>query len=58
MAQSVKRLTLGFHSGHDLRVVRLSLTLVSVLSGESAWASLPAPRTPLAQSGMESVSLK
>ena len=35
VAQLVKRLTLGFSSGHDLRVVRSSPTLGSALSGES-----------------------
>ena len=43
MAQLVKRLTLGFSSGHDLRVVRSSPTLGSVLSEVSAWDSLPLP---------------
>ena len=32
VAQSVKHLSLDFGSGHDLRVVRLSLTSGSVLS--------------------------
>ena len=36
MAQSVESPTLGFGSGHDLRVVRLSPALGSMLSGESA----------------------
>ena len=34
--QSVKHLTPGFSSGHDLRVIRLSPMLGSVLSEESA----------------------
>lgn len=39
MAQSVKRLTLGFGSGQDLTV-----HLGSLLSGKSAWDSLsPSP---------------
>jgi len=46
LAQSVKRLTLGFGSGHDLRVVGLSLTMGSVLSGESAEDSFPLPLPP------------
>ena len=36
MAQSVKCLTLGFGSCQDLKVVRLSLALGSVLGRESA----------------------
>ena len=44
----IKHLTLGFSSGHDLRVVRLSPVLGSVLSLETAGDSLslctPAPR--------------
>ena len=41
VAQLVKRLTHGFSSGHDLRVVRLSPVLGSTITGESAWDSLP-----------------
>ena len=40
MAQSVERPALDFGSGHDLRVVRSSPTLGSVLSTEPAWDSL------------------
>ena len=36
MAQSVRHPTLGFGSGHDLRVVGWSPGWGSVLSGESA----------------------
>jgi len=36
VAQSVKCPTLGFGSGHDLRMVRSSPTSGSVLSAESA----------------------
>ena len=36
VAQSVKPPTLDFSSGHDLRVVRLSPTLGSVLGMETA----------------------
>ena len=43
MAQSVKHLTLGFSSGHDLRVMRLSPVSSSVLGMESAWDSLSLP---------------
>ena len=39
VAQSVMLLTLSFCSGPDLRVVRWSPHLGSVLSGESAWDS-------------------
>ena len=41
MAQFVKHVTLGFGSGHDLRVVRLSPMSGSMLSVESTWDSLP-----------------
>jgi len=51
LAQSVKRLTLDFRSGHDLRVIRLSPTLGSALGVGPAWdslspsaSSLPCPR--------------
>ena len=40
MAQSTEHLTLGFSSGHDLRVVRWSPTADSMLSRESAEDSL------------------
>ena len=40
MAQSLKHLTLDFGSGHDLKVLELSPTLGSALSGESALGSL------------------
>ena len=40
VAQSIKHPTLDFSSGHDLTVVRLSPTLSSTLSMESAWDSL------------------
>ena len=47
MARTVKHLTLGFGSGHDLRVVGSSHTLGSALSVESAGdfltPSLPLP---------------
>ena len=36
MAQLVKRVTLDFGSGHDLRVVRSSASLGTVLSAKSA----------------------
>lgn len=36
VGQSVKRLTLGFGSGHELMVVRVSPTSGSGLSAESA----------------------
>ena len=36
VAQLVKQLTLGFSSGHDLRVMRLSPTSGSMLGMESA----------------------
>lgn len=35
MAQSIKHPTPGFDSGHDLKVVRLSPALGSILSMES-----------------------
>ena len=38
--QSVKPLTLGFGSSHDLRIVRSSPVLDSTLSLESAYISL------------------
>ena len=41
-AQSVECLTLGFSSGHDLRVVRSIPASGSALSRKSAWDSLPA----------------
>lgn len=40
MAQAVKCLTLDFGSGHNLRVVRWSAVLGSVLGEEAAWDSL------------------
>ena len=43
VAQSVKHLTLDFSSGHDLGFVGSRLVLRSVLSGKSAWTSLPVP---------------
>jgi len=52
-AQSVKHPTLGFSSGLDLRVVRLSPVWGSTLSTESAWHSLslsPSSRPPLSLS--------
>jgi len=39
VAQSVGRRTLSFSSGHDLRVLRLSSTLGSMLRAESACPS-------------------
>ena len=45
MAQSVKHQALDFGSGHDLRVVRSSPVLDSVLGEESAWGS-PRPSAP------------
>jgi len=45
-AQSVKRPTLDFSSGHDPRIVRSSPELGSVLSGESAWDSLSPSASP------------
>jgi len=55
VAQSVKRPTLDFGSGHDLRILGSSPVLggvVSTLSGESAWDSflfpLPLLLPPLA----------
>jgi len=41
VAQSVEWPNLGFGSGCDLRVMKLSPALGSVLSTESAWVSLP-----------------
>lgn len=41
MAQSVKPLTLDFGSNCDLRIVRRSVTLGSVLSAESVLSLLP-----------------
>uniref|UniRef100_A0A452RRJ7 DUF4485 domain-containing protein n=1 Tax=Ursus americanus TaxID=9643 RepID=A0A452RRJ7_URSAM len=41
VSQAVKCVTLGFGSGHDLRVVRSSPKLGSALRGESAGDSLP-----------------
>ena len=47
VAQLVKRPTLEFGSGPDLRVVSSSLTLGSVLGVEPAWGSLLSlPRSP------------
>ena len=46
VAQLVERLTLGFNSGHDLRVLGLSPTSGSVFCRESAggfYLSLPEP---------------
>ena len=37
LAQSVKHLILGFSSGHDLRVMRLSAALGFKLSMKPAW---------------------
>ena len=42
----VKHPTLGFSSGHDLRVKRLSPVTGSVLSMEPAWDSLSLPLPP------------
>ena len=53
VAQSVECPTLGFGSGHDLRVVRLSPASGSALSGESVCDSLspsPLPYPPLLHS--------
>ena len=49
MAQSVEHPTPDFGSGHDLRVLGLSATLGSVLSGESAsgFSLLPLLLLPL-----------
>ena len=48
VAQSPKHLILDFGSGHDLRVVRSSLTSGSMLGVESALDSLsPSPSIPL-----------
>ena len=47
VAQSVEQLTLGFGSGHDPRVLRLSPASGPMFSGESAWVSLP-PSCPSA----------
>ena len=47
MAQLVECLTLGFGTGYDLRVVRSSSVMGSVLGMESAWGSLyPSPSAP------------
>jgi len=43
VVQLVKHLTLDFGSGHDLRVVRSSPALGSVLAVGPAWDSLSAP---------------
>ena len=40
VAQSIKHPTLDFSSGRDLRIVRSSFVLSSVISRESAWDSL------------------
>ena len=40
MAQLVKRLTLGFDSGHDPRVVSSSLHRACIVRAEPAWDSL------------------
>ena len=49
MAQSVKPPTLGFSSGHDLRVLGSSPISESLLSGEYAWRfSLSLSLPPLA----------
>ena len=40
MAQSVKRLTLGFGSGHDLMVHRFKPRVGPDASAKSAWDSL------------------
>ena len=46
MAQLVKRRTLDFGSGHDLRVLRLTPELGSVLHMKPSWDSLsPLPST-------------
>ena len=41
VVQLVRHLTPDFSSGHDFRVVRWSPTLDSMLSGKTAWDSLP-----------------
>lgn len=47
VAQLVEHPTFGFGLGHDLRVLRSSSTLGSVLGTESAWESLsPSPFAP------------
>ena len=43
---SVKRPTLGFGWGHDLRIMRCSRSVGSFLSGESAADSLPPSAPP------------
>jgi len=50
VAQLVKHLIFGFGSGHDLRVVRLSLTLGFLLSRVSACLRLFLPLPLLARS--------
>ena len=50
MAQLVKHRTLGFGSGHGLRVLRLSSALGPVLSVESACPSAPPPTCVLSLS--------
>ena len=57
VAQSVKHLTLDLSSGHDLRVVRSSPGLGSVLSMEPAYDSLPLS-APLPLMHALSLSLK
>ena len=44
----VKHPALGFSSGHDLRVMRLSLVSGSTLSVALAWDAFPLPLPPLA----------
>ena len=43
LAQLVKQPTLDLGSGHDLGIMRLNFTLVSVLSAESEILSLSVP---------------
>ena len=55
VAQLVKRPTLDFGSGHDLRVMRLSPTLSSMLSRMSTQDSL-SPSAPPLHAHMQSLS--
>ena len=56
VAQLVKRPTLDFGSGHDLRIMRLSPALSSVFSRMSARDSL-SPSAPPLHAHMQSLSL-
>ena len=46
MVQLVEHLTIGFGSGHDLRVLGWSPRSGSMLGGESAWRISSSPSAP------------